>query len=508
MFLSRYTNSSKMLHCISRMNSSTFKILNEVPTDNNIPQFTVGRKNGFLPWGAPLARLPEPFKIIDEILDEAPYYKRDGTPGLLATGSFGEYVREKLPLLDVSNIKDSALLFALYRDYTFLTSQYILEPCHLHYIATQFKDYGLGRSRLPANIAVPLVNLAKQLGAKPFMEYTCYATYNWQKIDPTGNCDAQNIKLVRHLEGSQHETGFVAVHIAMVQHSGELVSNVQDVLDAVEKRDREEFDICLKKMLTTTKIINVKMDTMWEYSSPKAYNNFRTYIMGTKSQPMFPKGVVYEGVSEEPTFYRGESGANDSIVPTVDNLLELTDSMPNNPFTAILKDFRTYRPVNHNAYLSYVEEKAKSIGVRAFATQDSNSTVLYQALLDQVSEFRERHWRFTKNYILKYSKHPRATGGSPIITWLPNQLATVMQAIVNIQNFIKEDQLSHENKQLYVELTKKADIQLRILRREVEELKKEYPGQDIDFQEVEEYKPKKIETQQATTFGQAKPAMA
>lgn len=83
---------------------------------------------------------------------------------------------------------------------------------------------------------------------------------------------------------------------------------------------------------------------------------------------MFPNGVVYEGVSEEPTFYRGESGANDSIVPTIDNLLELTDTMPDNPFTAILKDFRTYRPVNHNAYLSYVEEKAKSIGVRAFAT--------------------------------------------------------------------------------------------------------------------------------------------
>ncbi|EAR86314.2 indoleamine 2,3-dioxygenase family protein (macronuclear) [Tetrahymena thermophila SB210] len=508
MFLSRYTNSSKMLHCISRMNSSTFKILNDIPTDNTVPQFTVGRKNGFLPWGTPLARLPEPFKIIDQILDEAPYYKRDGTPGLLATGSFGEYVRENLPLLDVSNIKDSALLFALYRDYTFLTSQYLLEPCHLHYLATKSKDYGLGRSRLPANISVPLVSLAKQLDAKPFMEYSCYATFNWEKIDPTSNLDPQNIRLIRHLEGSQHETGFAAVHIAMVQHSGELVSNVQDILDSVEKKDREEFDICLKKMLETTKIINVKMDTMWEYSSPKAFNNFRSYMMGIKSQPMFPKGVVYEGVSKEPTFYRGVSAANDSIIPTIDNLLELTNNLPDNSFTDMLRDFRTYRPVNHNAYLSYVEEKAKSIGVHAFATLDSNSTVLYQALLDQVSEFRERHWRFTKNYILKHSKHPRATGGTPIITWLPNQLATVMQSIVNIQSFIKEDKLSHENKQLYVELTKKANTQLRILNREVEELKKEYHGQDMDFQEVEGQMSKIAQSQSETTYGQAKSAVA
>lgn len=66
--------------------------------------------------------------------------------------------------------------------------------------------------------------------------------------------------------------------------------------------------------------------------------------MGTKNQPMFPKGVVYEGVSEEPTYYRGESGANDSIIPTCDNLFEMTALMPSNPLTEILKDFRTYRP--------------------------------------------------------------------------------------------------------------------------------------------------------------------
>jgi indoleamine 2,3-dioxygenase len=52
---------------------------------------------------------------------------------------------------------------------------------------------------------------------------------------------------------------------------------------------------------------------------------------------MFPNGVVYEGVSDEPVAYRGESGANDSMIPTLDNLLELTDSMPNNPLTEVLR---------------------------------------------------------------------------------------------------------------------------------------------------------------------------
>jgi hypothetical protein len=36
--------------------------------------------------------------------------------------------------------------------------------------------------------------------------------------------------------------------------------------------------------------------------------------------------------------------------------------------------------------------------------------VLYLALLDQVREFRNRHWLFTKEYIIKYTSHPVATG--------------------------------------------------------------------------------------------------
>ena len=53
---------------------------------------------------------------------------------------------------------------------------------------------------------------------------------------------------------------------------------------------------------------------------------------------MFPKGVVYEGVSEEPFKLRGESGANDSMVPLGDNLLELTAHMPSNPLTTVLRE--------------------------------------------------------------------------------------------------------------------------------------------------------------------------
>ena len=55
---------------------------------------------------------------------------------------------------------------------------------------------------------------------------------------------------------------------------------------------------------------------MWKKSKPKDYNSFRTFIFGITKQSMFPDGVVYEGVSEEKMSFRGESGANDSMVIT------------------------------------------------------------------------------------------------------------------------------------------------------------------------------------------------
>jgi len=153
---------------------------------------------------------------------------------------------------------------------------------------------------------------------------------------------------------------------------------------------------------------------MWTKSKPNDYTSFRTFIFGIAKQTMFPNGVIYEGVSEEPMYFRGESGANDSMIPLSDNLLQI--SLPKNPLTAILKDFRSYRPGNHREFLEYVQDYATEVGTKAYALEDCDSAVIYLEALNQVRDFRWRHWNFTREYILKQTKHATATGGSPIVT--------------------------------------------------------------------------------------------
>ena len=234
-------------------------------------------------------------------------------------------------------------------------------------------------------------------GFQPFMEYAgSYALFNYRLADPSLGLQYSNLRLIRAfehgLEPSSSEAGFVLVHVDMVQHSGPLVSACLSMLSASSIEDRPSFNDGLSQLTLALKKINSVMEHMWAKSKPGDYNSFRTFIFGITSQSMFPHGVVYEGVSDEPMSFRGESGANDSMIPLCDNLLQI--EMPDTPLTEILTDFRKYRPGNHREFLEWVRERAKDVAIARFARGDNESAgecktskpiLLALALLDRAN---------------------------------------------------------------------------------------------------------------------------
>jgi indoleamine 2,3-dioxygenase len=269
-----------------------------------------------------------------------------------------------------------------------------------------------------------------------------YALYNYWLVHPEqGHDDYSNIRLVRAfekgLDPKSSEAGFILTHIHMVAQTGGLIEGAVDLLAATEKTDTAtkiaEAKASLELILNSMQIIETNMEGMWSQSLPKDYMTYRTFIYGITKQSMFPDGVVYEGqYDDKPQFFRGESGANDAIIPLLDHICEVP--MPKNPLTDILVEFREYRPKPHRAFLKYVRETAVEVGVRDFLTKsgDHGLAVLYLRLLDHIRSFRWRHWMFTREYIIKHTLHPTATGGSPIITWLPNQLGAVMDLMEEV----------------------------------------------------------------------------
>lgn len=207
---------------------------------------------------------------------------------------------------------------------------------------------------------------------------------------------------------------------------------------------------------------------MWSKSKPFSYSHFRTFIFGITAQTMFPNGVKYSGVSEDYLSFRGESGANDSMIPLMDNFLQIP--MPDTPLTHILEDFRQYRPGNHRQFLEWVLEKSRKLGTREYAMKTGNSAILLLRILDGVREFRYRHWTFTREYILRRTQHKTATGGSPVVKWLPNQLSAVLelekQIIDDVEAMGWQDEFVRDTKEL-------VDRQAASLEKEVKKYCKE-----------------------------------
>ncbi|VBB75136.1 Putative protein of unknown function [Podospora comata] len=427
-----------------------FNVLTDAkPDDTSLPAFMVSTTRGFLPRADPIVTLPPEFDPLESILQRMPVKTASGEPGLLAEGKLGNVVLSELPDL-TSHIDKYApnlpLMNALYRDYSFLLSAFLLEPCHLRFIKGE--PYGLARDVLPASIARPIKRCAELTGFKPFMEYAgSYALYNYRLANPPSGLSYPNLRLIRAfehgLDPSSSEAGFVLVHIAMVSHSPLLVSGCVNALSSATSRDRSRFNTALgEEMLTALRNINRSMETMWQKSKPGSYTSFRTFIFGITSQSMFPDGVLYEGIEEykgERQRFRGESGANDSMIPLMDSLLSIP--MPETPLTEILQDFRQYRPSNHRDFIKYVAERQDELGIKRWALggeeeeeedEGRETRRLWLRLLDQVREFRWRHWCFAREYILKQTSHPTATGGSPIVTWLPNQLGAVLAEMEKI----------------------------------------------------------------------------
>lgn len=101
-------------------------------------------------------------------------------------------------------------------------------------------------------------------------------------------------------------------------------------------------------------------------------------------------------------------------IPLLDHLLQIP--MPDTPLTKILHEFRAYRPRPHREFLAYVAGTTEKLDVQKFAIQDEETAILYLKTLDHVRSFRWRHWLFAREYIIRRTSHPTATGGSPIVT--------------------------------------------------------------------------------------------
>lgn len=456
--------------------------------------FHVSRAHGFLPQRDPLATLPSPFEPVQAILDAMPVWLADegGPQGLLATpGAIAEAV-EALPdlhdaaaSLDPDDADDVQVIAALFRAYTFLSSAYTLEPAH--HARTEGEGYGTARNVLPPQLARPLVVVADALGVHPWLDYHyAYSLYNYVCKDPSLPAPERfhwsNLGMAVKFSGLPDEAGFIMLHVHIDAHSGRLVGSAADALEAADDHANGVEDAlprlraALAENLAAMVDINEIRKLMWQASRHRRYNDFRVFIMGiTGNEALFGPGVTYEGVERmggRPQQYRGQSGAQDDVIPTEDVLTGLIDFYPDNELTRYLIDLRQYRPVVVRNFLADLEQAARDTRLWPVMRDDPEAASLLLGIVEQIYLFRNGHWQFVQKYILAHTRYATATGGTPITTWIPNQIEA---ALAYLQQLIDElaprrDALSHEARARLDRIAAEQGKRIRILEAQIEEL--------------------------------------
>ena len=242
-------------------------------------------------------------------------------------------------------------------------------------------------------------------------------------LDDTKPFDLENIVIMQNFLGGVDEDWFIMIHVAIEYEAKVILSNLKSYfLD--ENLDKS----LLEKSLESIKNINSIMNRMPEKCDPFIYyNRVRPYIFGWKNNPATPEGVIYEGVEDykgEPQLFRGETGAQSSIVPALDALLGVTHS--NDPLREYLDEMRLYMPKEHRELLNGLDEwsenKRKNLSI------DEKSRMIINEIINEVHTFRDKHLEYARVYIFEQSLTNNSnsnivgTGGTPFMKYLDKHL--------------------------------------------------------------------------------------
>jgi len=314
---------------------------------------------------------------------------------------------------------DKPTLAALFRALTFLCSGYLLAPSHFHKDAEG--KYGKAHQSLPAQIAQPLCTVSEKLDVHPFLDYHySYSLGNYVKNDPKGDLHWNNLSMACSFTGSSDEVGFIMNHVYIEEKSPDLLRGIHSAFGGSSDGLRIVYE--------TIREMNDRRRTMWTASNPKNYNSFRAFIMGIQgNDEIFGDGVVYEGCSPEPRQYRGQTGAQDDIIPTMDIFSGVIGFYPDNMLTKYLLDLRQYRPKCVQAFFKDLEAEAPAMLERIESSGNTADNIMLLKIVEQIYFFRNGHWQFVQKYIMANTKYAKATGGTPIISWIPNQIEAVLR---------------------------------------------------------------------------------
>ena len=353
----------------------------------------------FLPKKDPLTNYKSSSKSLDRIFDIA-----NQLPKLLLTGR----VQETIDNLKVNDLSINHLIKN--ND----MNEIKLAMVHLSFISHAYIWGSKTPSKiLPEVVAKPWVNLSSILGRPPILSYASYCLDNWYRINPKEEISLENVGLITNFLGGVDEDWFVTIHVCIENASSDAIHAASQLSKLNESDSIATYSKYLKQIIKSLRQVNDIFSRMPEKCDPYVYyHRVRPFIFGTKDNPDLKKGLIYENqYNNKPQFFRGETGAQSSIIPYLDGALGIYHTEDH--LRHYLNEMRDYMPPDHRKMIEEVELRSNA---KHFIHQSKQLTNEYNKCLEEIRIFRAQHLEFAATYIHKQSqiKNPFGRGGSTI----------------------------------------------------------------------------------------------
>jgi indoleamine 2,3-dioxygenase len=372
--------------------------------DAELPRFEVSPERGFLPLADPLRHLPAMFAPWEQLAGDL--------PKLLMTDQLRPRI-DAMPQLPPEPLRGKGEFERAMMLLSYLGHAYV-------WGATKPAE------RIPATLAVPWHAIARKLGRPPVLSYASYALHNWRRMDESRGIELWNIALLQNFWGGADEEWFILIHVDIEARAAAAMRSLIPAQRAASEGRADELTAHLTAIGGALQRMYATLARMPEFCDPYIYyHRVRPYIHGWKNQPTLPQGLIYDGVVEyagRPQQFRGETGAQSSIIPSLDALLGV--SHRDDPLRDYLMEMRDYMPPAHRAFIEHIEAGAN---VRQFVLSKPDHTPLrdaYNRCVGLVQEFRAKHLEYAAQYIFhqaqKDPKNPTTvgTGGTPFMPYL------------------------------------------------------------------------------------------
>ncbi len=266
---------------------------------------------------------------------------------------------------------------------------------------------------LPEVIAKPWVQVADILGRPPILSYGSYCLDNWYRPDPKEPISLENVALLTNFLGGVDEDWFVTIHVCIENAASKAIDAASKLSYLNDKSSVATYSIHLKDIISSLREVNGIFSRMPEKCDPYVYyHRVRPFIFGTKDNPDLKKGLIYQNqFNNKPQFFRGETGAQSSIMPFLDGALGIYHTEDH--LRHYLNEMRDYMVPKHRLMIERVEKRSNA---KKYIYESRKLIGEYNKCLEEIRKFRALHLEFAATYIHKQSQAENSvgTGGSTI----------------------------------------------------------------------------------------------